>query len=112
MVIDGAIRDADAIAASDFPVYARGITHRGPYKDGPGEINVPISIVGMVVQPGDIIVGDIDGIVAIPQAIAKQVIAATQAQSEKENQILAQIAAGTIDRGWVDQLLRARGCQF
>ena len=112
MVIDGAIRDADAIAASDFPVYARGITHRGPYKDGPGEINVPISIVGMVVQPGDIIVGDIDGIVAIPQAIAKQVIAATQAQSEKESQILAQIAAGTIDRSWVDQLLRARGCQF
>ncbi len=51
-VIDGAIRDAQELASRPFPVYARGVTHRGPYKNGPGEINVPVSIGGMVVRPG------------------------------------------------------------
>jgi len=65
LVIDGAIRDVGAIRARDFPVYARGVTHRGPHKNGPGEINVPIVVGGMVVNPGDIVVGDEDGVLAI-----------------------------------------------
>ncbi len=64
-VIDGAIRDVDMIRAGTFPVYAAGVTHRGPYKDGPGEINVPIAIDGMVIQPGDLIVGDADGVLCV-----------------------------------------------
>jgi len=113
MVIDGAIRDADAIAAGDFPVYACGVTHRGPYKDGPGEINVTISIAGMVVNPGDIIVGDADGIIAISQAEAEQVLALTVAQKNKEEATLASIAAGkAIDRSWVDKMLRDKGCSL
>ena len=64
MVIDGAIRDVAEIRERDFPVYARGVNHRGPYKDGPGDINVPVSVGGMVVQPGDIVVGDQDGLLA------------------------------------------------
>ncbi len=56
LVIDGAIRDVGSIRARDFPVYARGVTHRGPYKNGPGEINVPVSVGGMVVHPGDLVV--------------------------------------------------------
>ena len=111
MVIDGAIRDADAIGASDFPVYACGVTHRGPYKDGPGEINVTVSIAGMVVNPGDLIVGDADGIVAIPQAEAERILALTVAQNQKETATLASIAAGKpIDRSWVDKMLRDKGC--
>jgi len=66
IVIDGAIRDADSIRAGRFPVYAAGVTHRGPYKDGPGEINVPIAIGGMVVRPGDLIAGDHDGCSRFP----------------------------------------------
>ena len=66
VVVDGALRDVAEIRSRDFPVYARGVTHRGPYKDGPGEINVPITIGGMVINPGDIIVGDQDGLLAIP----------------------------------------------
>ena len=113
MIIDGAIRDADAISASDFPVYACGVTHRGPYKDGPGEINVTISIAGMVVNPGDIIVGDADGVVAIPQVDAERVLALTIAQNEKETAVLAAIAAGKpIDRSWVDKMLLDKGCTF
>ena len=111
MVIDGAIRDADAIGASDFPVYACGVTHRGPYKDGPGEINVTVSIAGMVVNPGDLIVGDADGIVAIPQAEAERILALTVAQNQNETATLASIAAGKpIDRSWVDKMLRDKGC--
>jgi len=108
-VIDGAIRDAEAIAGARFPVYARGVTHRGPYKDGPGEINVPVSIGGMVVNPGDIIVGDADGVLAVPQDAAEEVIAAATAQNRKEEATLAAIAAGTIDRSWVDEALRNKG---
>jgi RraA family protein len=113
MVIDGAIRDVDAISASDFPVYACGVTHRGPYKDGPGEINVTISIAGMVVNPGDIIVGDADGIVAIAQEDAERVIALTIAQKNKEEAVLAAIASGSpVDRSWVDKMLRDKGCSL
>src|SRR3546814_6419581 len=60
IVIHGAIRDAESIRKGNFPIYAGGVTHRGPYKDGPGEINVTISLNGMVVQPGDLILGDED----------------------------------------------------
>jgi RraA family protein len=111
-VIDGAIRDVAFIAAGSYPVYAAGVTHRGPYKNGPGEINVPISVGGMVVQPGDIIVGDEDGVVAVPQADAERVLAAAREQKKKEDASLAAIKAGTIDRKWVDAALREKGCQL
>lgn len=64
IVIYGAIRDAATIRAGKFPLFAAGVTHRGPYKDGPGEINVPIAIDGMVIRPGDLLLGDDDGLVA------------------------------------------------
>ena len=84
MVIDGAIRDADEIRASDFPVYAAGVTHRGPYKDGPGEINVPIAIDGMVIEPGDLILGDGDGILCVPFDATAAVLAAAQEKQKLE----------------------------
>jgi RraA family protein len=111
-VIDGAIRDADELRSRDFPVYARGVTHRGPYKNGPGEIGVPVSIGGMVVNPGDIIVGDGDGVVAVPLADAEAVLAAAREQKKKEDATLAAIAAGTIDRKWVDETLQAKGVKL
>lgn len=65
ILLDGCIRDAEAIAEMDIAVYAKGVTPNGPYKNGPGEINVPVVIGGKVVNPGDIIVGDADGIIII-----------------------------------------------
>lgn len=112
MVIDGAIRDSDALARSNFPVYARGVTHRGPFKNGPGEINVPVSIGGMVVNPGDIVIGDADGVIAIPQDIAAAVLKAAKAKAKDEDAVLANIRKGKADRRWVDQTLRAKGCEF
>lgn len=93
-VLDGAVRDIAAIGKSSFPCFARAGIHLGPYKNGPGEINVPVSIGGLTVHPGDIVVGDADGVVAFPQAIAAALLEATRAQSAREEELLRQIAEG------------------
>lgn len=111
MVIDGAIRDAGALAAGTFPVYALAATHRGPYKNGPGEIHVPVSIGGMIVYPNDIIVGDEDGLVAIRPDEAPALLAAARAWCDKEEKVLKAIRGGKpLDRKWVDEALRKGGC--
>lgn len=112
LVIWGAIRDSAEIGAATYPVYACGVTNRGPYKNGPGEINVSVSIGGMVVNPGDIIVGDEDGVVAIPVSQAEAVLASARSIKVKEEQALKAIAEGKADRRWVDESLKAKGCQF
>jgi RraA family protein len=109
MVIWGAIRDSAEIGAGSYPVFAAGVTHRGPYKNGPGEINVPIVIGGMAINPGDIIVGDADGLVAVPQSLAERVLASAQAILAKETAAMKQMQDGTVDRSWVDQTLKAKG---
>jgi RraA family protein len=111
-VIYGAIRDSAEIGARRFPVYACGVTHRGPYKNGPGEINTTIAVGGMVVHPGDIIVGDADGVVAVPLEHAEAVLTLARAQLAKETAMLKDIAAGKADRRWVDETLQQRGCQI
>jgi RraA family protein len=93
-VIDGAIRDVAAFAASDFPCFARAAIHRGPYKSGPGEINVPVSIGGSVISPGDIVVGDEDGVVSFPASIAPTLIEAVRAQMKREEETLIAIREG------------------
>ena len=93
-VIDGAIRDVAAIAASDFPVFARSAIHRGPYKNGPGEINVPVCIGGSVIAPGDIVIGDEDGVVSFPQSGASKLLEAVRAQIKREADTIADIRAG------------------
>lgn len=108
-VIDGAVRDLDVIARGDFPVYAAGVTHRGPYKDGPGEINVPIAIDGMVIHPGDLVVGDADGVLCVPLNAAEDVLAATRAKNAAEVKTLEDIAAGRLDTSWIDATLRRIG---
>jgi RraA family protein len=111
MVIWGAIRDSAELRQGSFPVYASGVTHRGPYKNGPGEINVAISIGGMTVNPGDIVVGDADGLVAIPQDQAEGILASAKAILAKEEKSMKEIKAGTVDRGWVDKALKEKGYQ-
>jgi RraA family protein len=94
-IIDGAVRDGGAFAKSSFACYAKALNHRGPYKNGPGKINVPVSIGGFVINPGDIIVGDEDGIVAFPAAGAMDLLKAVDAQILKEENTLKSIATGT-----------------
>ncbi|SIT45528.1 Demethylmenaquinone methyltransferase [Paraburkholderia piptadeniae] len=110
LVIDGAIRDVGALRERDFPVYARGVTHRGPYKNGPGEINVPVTVGRMVVNPGDIIVGDEDGLLAIAPSDVERVIGGARKQGAKEAAALQSISEGRFDRSWVmphlDRMMR------
>jgi regulator of RNase E activity RraA len=109
IVIDGAIRDAAAYREDTFPCFARGVCHRGPYKDGPGEINVPVSIDGMVVHPGDIVIGDDDGVVFVRPDEARDVAAASRKKLDDETRTLEGIANGSYDGSWIDAALRAKG---
>lgn len=93
-VIDGAIRDSAAIAAGDFPVYARSVIHRGPYKHGPGSIGGPVTVGGMIVSMGDIVVGDADGVVAFPVEGADELLQNVRLAEAKEAEMLRQIAEG------------------
>ena len=111
-VIDGAIRDADEIRGNDFPVYAAGVTHRGPYKDGPGEINVPVAIDGMVIEPGDLVLGDGDGILCVPYDATAAVLAAASEKQKVEAREIGAAARAALDRAWVDARLRELGCEM
>ena len=111
-VIDGAIRDSCAVRASGFPVFAAGIAHRGPYKDGPGEINGAISVAGMVVEAGDLIVADDDGVLCIPFPDVDAVLRDAIAKSEAEGKMMEAIRNGTLDRSWIDDALKRGGCEI
>ena len=112
-VVDGCIRDYDAISQmKDISVYATGITPNGPLKEGGGEVNFPIMCGGLVVNPGDIIVGDSDGIVVINPADAPDVLKKAQAQNAKEAQAMKDIENLAWSREWVDKALQDKGCEF
>ncbi|WP_145004050.1 RraA family protein [Pseudomonas oryzihabitans] len=110
IVVDGAIRDVASIGAGDFPLFAAGVSHRGPYKDGPGEINVPIAIDGMVIEPGDLILGDDDGLLCVPYDHVADVYDRAFAKHAAEAQQMKQIAEGSNDRSWVLAALKQKGC--
>lgn len=112
VVIDGAVRDVDALRQFGFPVYAAGITPKGPYKDGPGEINVPVCCGGIVVNPGDIIVGDGDGIVVINPKDAAVIAQRAKAKMKAEEETMKAIEGGTRDRSWIDASLSKLGCEI
>ncbi|WP_062229174.1 RraA family protein [Aureimonas frigidaquae] len=109
-VLDGALRDVAEWAEGGICAYAMGNTLRGPSKDGPGEVNVPVSCAGMSVLPGDLILGDGDGVICIPAAQAQELLPLCRAHAQKEKQIAAANATGTLDRARFDALLRAKGC--
>jgi regulator of RNase E activity RraA len=106
IIVDGAIRDVDAITALGFAAYSRTVSPGGCDKDGPGEINVPISCGNTVVAPGDIVVGDRDGVAVIPHAHAEEVLDLVLKLVERETARIAEIEAGTVFRPDIDELLR------
>ncbi|MGH8783636.1 MAG: RraA family protein [Cupriavidus necator] len=108
-VIDGLIRDSDTIGKEPLPVYARGVSHRGPYKDGPGELHVPICIDGMVVRPGDLVLGDGDGLLVVAAEDAEAIAARVENVQRTEAAVLESIAQGRADRSWVERTLREKG---
>ncbi|PWM23813.1 MAG: methyltransferase [Oscillospiraceae bacterium] len=104
MVVNGCIRDTEAISQlTDFPVYAMGATPQGPYKNGPGEINVPVCCGGLAVLPGDLLVGDADGVVVIRREDAASLVEVAHKKFDSETQMLQ---TGRINRGWVQEALK------
>ncbi len=114
VICDGAVRDWGGLAALEgFNVYARCANPNGPYKNGPGEINVPVVCGGKIVYPGDIVVADDDGVLFVRPEDAEALIAATKAVEEKEAGIMKHILEdGTYIRPWVDAKLKEIGCEI
>lgn len=102
IVLDGAVRDISELAGLDIPIFARGVSHLGPYKDGPGLIRGNVAIGGTAVSHGDLVVGDEDGIVFIPRHRVADVVAAAEAVVERERITTLAINDDSWDRSWVD----------
>lgn len=112
MVTDGLVRDIQGIVDVGLPVFARGSTPNSPYKDGPGEINCTISCGGVTVNPGDIIIGDLDGVVVVPKEAAQQVAEMLPKIKVKEENLVASILSGKIIPDWVDEKLKEVGYEM
>ncbi len=107
IVVDGAVRDFHGISENHIiPVFARGLSHQGPFKSGPGEIHGEVQIGGMTVHDGDLIVGDYDGIVVIPPDRAAKIIQEAETVSQKELLVPQAIKEGRWDRTWIDPMLK------
>ena len=108
-VIDGAVRDTDELIRGDFPVFAAGANPNGPTKGVAGRINWPVSLAGTTVNPGDLIVGDADGVVVVPREAAAEIMGAAQAKVDAEAQRIAAIRQGKRSQAWVAESLRSLG---
>jgi len=109
-VVDGLIRDLPAIRRlGDFPVFAQGVTPIGPLHRGPGEINYPVSVGGVVVHPGDLVIGDLNGVVVVPSVDAPDLLARLRSRSASEAAYVAAVARGEFSNAWVDDILSGAG---
>ncbi len=109
LVIDGPIRDSAELGDLRLPIFAAGVSTSGPWRNGPGELAYPICCGGVPVLPGDLVLGDADGIVIVPREDAAAVIAAADAVHVKESSTFGDIETGRMDRAWVDETLRRLG---
>lgn len=111
-VFDGPIRDVDSLAGLGIPVYAASSTPGGPFKQGPGEINVPIACGNIHVNPGDIVLGDSDGVIVIPRQDAAALLDKALKFSANDQAKVVAALQGTLDRTWVDKALLDAGCEI
>jgi len=109
VVLDGAVRDAADIVADGLQVWSRGINPRGGSKDGPGEIGYPVSVGGLTVAPGDVIVADGDGVCVVPAAELSEAVTGVARRQALEDIRMAEIARGAVEPDWLVADLVARG---
>lgn len=112
IVLDGPIRDIDEIGKWDFPVYCTGTTPGGPYKEGPGEVNVPIACGGISVNPGDVILADPDGVIVIPRKDAAGILKEAKQFKAADEAKLAAAKNGAANRDWVEKLIKDKGFEL
>ena len=105
LVVDGAIRDVEELAALDLAVVARGATPNGPFKSGPGEIGYGVACGGLSISPGDLLIGDQDGVLVVPREQAASILALAEKKFKLEQAWEVEIAEGRWDRSWVDEAL-------
>ncbi|WP_322012693.1 RraA family protein [Paraburkholderia sp. J12] len=106
LVVDGAARDVETLRNSSMPIFANGRNPAGPTKSLDGRIGVPVSLGGVSVEPGDLVIGDCDGVVVIPRADVDKVLKAAEKKLEAEAQRLAEIRDGILVSPWLDDALR------
>lgn len=110
LVIDGALRDVVEIIDSGFPAFSRHVCAAGPHKDGPGQVNLPIVCGNVPVMPGDVVIGDGDGIVVVPRDSAADIAAAAKkkvaAETRREHEINEE---GKHHQSWLIPNLREKG---
>ncbi len=109
VVVDGAIRDVEGLKALGLAAFSRTVTPGGCDKDGPGEINVPVSCGNTVVMPGDVVLGDEDGVVVVPREDATEVLERVRALEEREQTRIAAIKGGELFKAEIDETLRKKG---
>ena len=112
IIVDGPIRDIDDLSTWDFPIYSNGTTPGGPYKEGPGEINVPIACGGVSIMPGDIIVADADGIIVVPRNDGAEILEKARAFHEKDDAKFEAAKRGEAKREWVNGALESKGYEI
>ena len=106
VIVDGTVRDAEALESMGLPVYARGLCPNGCNKDGPGEVGAIIACGGVAVRPGDVIAADRDGVTVVPLEDAAEVAALAADQVAREQKRLAEIGKGVLVRPEIDETLR------
>lgn len=110
-VVDGFVRDIIGVRKTNLPVFARGVTAIGPLHRGPGEINFPIQCGGVVVHPGDVVLGDENGVVVVPTYAVGTLIRRLSEKEATEAAYKAAVARGEFSNAWVDRILDAGGCE-
>jgi 4-hydroxy-4-methyl-2-oxoglutarate aldolase len=111
-VTDGMVRDIAGINEVGIPVFARGLTPNSPFKDGPGEIGLAVAIGGVTVTSGDVILGDRDGVVVVPQGEIGAVLHELNAVREKEAKMESGVKSGQKTPPWLAEALQSKGVRY
>jgi 4-hydroxy-4-methyl-2-oxoglutarate aldolase len=111
-VTDGVVRDIVGINQVGIPVFAQALTPNSPFKDGPGEVGLPVTLGGSAIGPGDLLVGDIDGVVVVPRLEIGRIAEELTAVADKEAKMEAAVNSGAKYPAWLDDVLKAPGVRF